>query len=599
MGYYENPPIINPGEGYNAITAGIISGSKAIAEGFMLRGERRREREKEERLTIQKLQDQKNKTDLLYNEKLSDWTKKHDKVGYGVDDQVTAILQNKIQMAADAQIALSQESDQTKRKEYLKLIRDADGFMENASAFSKTLAMESATWREGSPGVAVGVAGGWTINGSSTEQIKQRRAALEITGGLDGMYENPSMIVEEDGTGTGFNVVIKGRVKGENKDFSPVVINSSSYLKADAEGAGGFLSKIEGLDEFYKSSKKDVVDDKGKLLQGLLVQKPETVDLPAQPGSSGKGIRDVYQITEGQRLQTSAIKAKIKANADIKASAYLKADKSQSLRALLDYTLEKQPGYYDQEFSKLPTVEAKQKLLSDLLTESSFNTITKDLHYTVENGEKVYWGPDSQVTKKEKPTATELDGVKPEKQPPTTYQEEYFQDIILGYNPKQGERLSEGQVKYRTRAGLVQNLNKLSGKSDKYVTKEDLFNMYKDEPFTKQTSRGPVVTGMTIEEAYKKGKAEGDINKDFAARFGNSHLYVKEGEGAYRAVKGYDVNKAQDRIKLALDQTSDTGERKLLQGKLKDAKLMDWIKSNPKKSGESDQAYAERAKKSI
>lgn len=599
MGYYENPPIINPSEGYNAITAGIISGSKAIAEGFMLRGERRREREKEERLTIQKLQDQKNKTDLLYNEKLSDWTKKHDKVGYGVDEQVTAILQNKIQMAADAQIALSQESDSTKRKEYLKLIRDADGFMESASTFSKTLAMESATWREGSPGVAVGVAGGWAINGSSPEQIKQRKAALEITGGLDGMYENPNMVVEEDGTGTGFNVVIKGRVKGEDKDFSPVVINSASYLKSDAEGAGGFLSKIEGLDDFMKTSQKEVVDKNGKLLQGFLNQKVETVDLSPQQGSSGRGIKDVYQITEGQRLNDVDIKNKIKRAADIKASGYLKADKSQSLRALLDYTLEKQPGYYDDVFSKLKTVKEKQEVLSNLLTESSFNNITNDLRTTKEGDRTVYWGPDLKITTKEKPTADELRGTKPEKQPPTTYQEEYFQDIISGYNPKQGETLSEGQVKYKTRSNLVQNLNKLSGKSDKYITKEDLFNMYKDQPFTKQTSRGPVPTDMTIEQAYKKGKVEGDINKDFYARFGKSHLYVKEGEGAYKAVKGYDVNKAQDRVKLALDQTSDTGERKMLQGKLKDARLMDWIKSNPKKSGESDQAYAERAKKSI
>lgn len=593
MGYYENPPIISPSESYNAITAGILSGSKALAQGFMLRGERRREKEKEERLTIQKLQDQKNKTDLFYNEKLSNWSKTHEKVGYGVDEQVTGILQNKIQMAADAQIALSQESDSTKRKEYLKLIRDADGFMENASTFSKTLAMESATWREGSPGVAVGVAGGWAINGSNQEQIKQRRAALEITGGLDGMYENPNMVVEEDGTGTGFNVVIKGRVKGEDKDFNPIVINSSSYLKSDAEGAGGFLSKIEGLDEFYKSSKKDVVDNKGKLLQGLLVQRPETVDLPAQPGSSGKGIRDVYQITEGQRLQTDAIKAKIKSNADIKASAYLKADKSQNLRALLDYTLEKQPGYYDEEFSKLPTVEAKQKLLSDLLTESSFNTITKDLHYTVENGEKVYWGPDSQVTKKEKPTATELGGTKPEKQAPTTYQEDYYKDIITGYKPKEGEKLTAGQKNYRTRVGFVETLNKLSGEQDKYITREDLLKAYKNSPY----KSGKFATGLTISEAYKKGKLEGNVEDKFNEVFGQGYVFSKKGEGAYKPIKGYDVNSSVDRIKLALDQTAGSGEKKMLQGKLQDAKISDWFANNPIKSGESEEAYINRARK--
>lgn len=597
MGYYENPPIINPSEGYNAITVGILSGSKAIAEGLMLRGERRREREKEDRLTIQKLQDQKNKTDLLYNEKLSDWTKKHDKVGYGVDEQVTALLQDKIQKAADAQIALSQESDSTKRKEYLKLIRDADGFMESASTFSKNLAMESATWREGSPGVAVGVAGGWAINGTP-EQIKQRKAALEIVGGLDGEYENPNMTVEEDGTGSGFNVIIKGRVKGDAADFAPVVINSASYLKADAEGAGGFLSKVEGLDDFMKTSQKEVVDKNGKLIQGFLSQKPETVDLPSQSGSSGRGVKDVYQITEGQRLDDTAIKERIKKAADIKASGYLKADKSQSLRALLDYTLGKEPGYYDDVFSKLITVDEKKKVLSDLLTESSFNNITNDLHKTTENGKTVYWGPDSKVTTKEKPTLSSLEGDKPGKQPPTTYQEDYFNEIISGYTPKEGENISAGQRNYATRSTLAKNLNKLSGKADKYITKEELFKLYKTQPFVKETSRGPVNTDMTIEEAYQKGKVEGDINKAFTSRFGNSYLYGKEGDGAYKAVKDYNIDKATDRIKLALDQTSDTGERKLLQGKLKDAKLKDWVDANPRKNNETTEQYYARANKS-
>jgi hypothetical protein len=610
MGYYENPPIISPGEGYNAITAGILSGSKALAQGFMLRGERIREREKEDRLTIQKLQDQKNKTDLHYNSVLSDWKKKHDKVGGGVDEQITTMVQQKIQDAADAQIALTQESDKDKRKGYLKLISDADVFMNNASEVSKRIAMESATWRESSA-ISIGVPGGWAINGSK-EQIKQRRAALEITGGLDGLYENTTMNVKEDGTGTGFNIEFTGRVKGEAENFKPITINSSSYLKADSGGTGGFLSKVEGLDDFIKISQKEVLDNKGKLLEGLLQQKRETVDLPPQKGSSGRGIKDVYQIVEGQRLQTDAIKSKIKEAAEIKATGYLKADKQQSLSSLLEYTLKKEPGFYEDEFLRKETgvdvngkktytnrtVEEQKTMLTDLLTEYSFSKITDNSKYTEENGEKVYWSVDSKVEKKEKPTAASLEGGGLGKQPPTTYQEDYFNEIISGYTPRQGEDLSVGQKNYATRSTLAKNLNKLSGKADKYITKEELFKLYKAQPFVKQTSRGPVNTNMTIEEAYKEGKVEGDIDKAFTSRFGNSYLYGKEGEGAYKAVKDYNINKAVDRIKLALDQTTDAGEKKMLQGKLKDAKLKDWTESNPRKENETLEQYYARATKS-
>ena len=76
-------------------------------------------------------------------------------------------------------------------------------------------------------------------------------------------------------------------------------------------------------------------------------------------------------------------------------------------------------------------------------------------------------------------------------------------------------------------------------------------------------------------------------------------MYSKKGEGPYREIKGYDLTKARDRILMALDQTVDAGERKILQDKLYDATLADWFKANPRRRGESDQAYAARARKSI
>ena len=589
MGYYDNPPMINKNQGWDSVSAGILSASESIAKGILARGERKREEEKERKLTIQKLQDQKNKTDLFYNDKMSDWSKSHTKVGGGVDEQINTILQQKIQLAADSQIALLNETDPKIRQSYLKNIRDADGFMNNAANASKAIAMDTATWREGASAISVGVPGGWAINGNP-EQIKSRRSALEIMGGLDGLYENTNMSVEEDGTGAGFNIKISGRHKGEGADFEPITINSDSYLKADAAGTGGFLSKVESLDDFYKASKKTIVDDKGKILPGYLSGTFETVDLPSK-GNTGGTVKDTWQIQGGQRLETDALRTQIKSSAEIKAAAYLKADKEQSLRTLLDYTLEMQPGYYDETFKNLGGPETQKAELTRLLTDSSFNKFTADLHKTQESGQTVYWGPDSKVGQKDKPSATELRGDKEDKQPPTTYQEDYYKDIISGYRLKPGEK-KDGKVAYKTRSILVDNLNKLSGKQDKFITREELLKMYKNSPY----KSGNFDTGLTLQEAYEKGKIKVKPEESFVSSFGKGYVYSKEGEGTYKAVK-YNVDSAADRVKLALDQTADAGEKKMLQSKLKDASISDWLTNNPQKPGESEQAYINRARK--
>ncbi len=69
MGYYENPPIIQPSRGSEIISASITNAASSIAQGIINAGERRRKEEKERKLTLQKLQDRKNETDLYYNEK--------------------------------------------------------------------------------------------------------------------------------------------------------------------------------------------------------------------------------------------------------------------------------------------------------------------------------------------------------------------------------------------------------------------------------------------------------------------------------------------------------------------------------------------------
>jgi hypothetical protein len=73
-------------------------------------------------------------------------------------------------------------------------------------------------------------------------------------------------------------------------------------------------------------------------------------------------------------------------------------------------------------------------------------------------------------------------------------------------------------------------------------------------------------------------------------------VFKRDGK-TYRPITKYNLNSAAGRVRLALDYTANEGERKMLQSKLEDAKLMDWVKANPRKQGETDQAYARRAQK--
>jgi hypothetical protein len=594
MGYYENPPIINPGRGSEMISAGIMNAASSIAEGLIKRGDIKRQEEKERKLTIQKLQDRKNETDLLYNEKLSNWAVKQDKVKNDVDKKMYDITLEKITLAADSRIALLNETNSEKRQEYLKNIRNAEIFLDTSSKFAKSAAGQVATWRLDTKAIKVGKPGGHVVNGSTDKEILDNTAAVEILGGMDSRYTNTDIKVSEDESG-GVILNISGK-HGDGTDFD-VKINSKSFDLSEEEGDGGLLIPVESLDTFYTKTRKSVMNDKGDILPGYLNPTMETYDLESKGTSGGIG-NDQYQRIESQRLQDGVIKAQIKKESDVTAAGVLSADSPTRLRALLDYTLEKGVGWYDQNFKKINNIEEQKKLLSEILTDKAFESMTRDLEKTVENGKEVWWNPSSKVQIKQKVSAAELrqqnkgDGDGNGKEEKTNYKTEYYDNIILGNSDTKQSDLP-GQVDYKNRKSLAENLNRLSGEPDGFISREDLFAIYANSPYVS----GKYETGLTMQEAFDEGKIKQDLKTSFEKDYGKGKIYHKKGEGFYKPVKDYDLKTASGRVKLALDYTSAAGERTILQEKLKDANLMDWVSKNPKKSNETQEQYAIRARK--
>lgn len=396
MGYYENPPIINLNPGADKIAAGFASGANAIAEALIKRGDRRREEEKEEKLTIKKMQDEKNKIDLAYNDKLSEF-QTNLPMGSPIGEQSKILLTKKIQDAADARIALTMETSAEKRSAYMKVIRDADTFMDTAAKFAKNSAMELATYKD-TPGIAMNVPGGWAVNASGENVIK-RTNTMNIMSGLTQEYESHNIeLVDMGGT---FAVKVSGKLK--NGQSHEEVINASDYLNSDGSGTGGFLQKVENTDEFNKQALGKVADEKGNVFKNFLSEKYETVTLPS-------GVKDTYKVIGGQRLNTANVMAELEKQADIKAAGYLRADKTASLRALVNYTLEKGPEYYDKEF-KMLSVDEQRATLKNILATNAFTKMTSNLEKSYENGQPVYWaGENLKVTMEEKPKATSAGG---------------------------------------------------------------------------------------------------------------------------------------------------------------------------------------------
>ena len=252
MGYYENPPIIQPSRGGEIIGASIAQAGQSIAQGLIARGERRRAEEKEQKLTLQKLQDRKNETDLYYNEKLSKWGVEQKRNNQQLDGKIRDLVQQKIILAADSRIALLNETDAKKRQEYLTNIRIADKFLDTTASFATLIGGSTATWRKETNASKVGIPGGHAVNGSTDKEILDNTAAIEILGGMDDLYDNTNIDVNPDSNGDGIMLTITGKHKKTGELFD-IKVDSKTYESADEAGVGNLLIPIESIHTFYRN----------------------------------------------------------------------------------------------------------------------------------------------------------------------------------------------------------------------------------------------------------------------------------------------------------------------------------------------------------
>ena len=380
MGYYENPPMLNLTKGTERITEGIMDAANSISNALIKRGDRRREEEKERKQSIQKIQEEKNRVDLYYAEKLSEWDIKNPNDNNDINSQAKAMLQEKIRLAADARIALTMETDEAKRSGYLKHITNANKFMDVAAKASQGLSMETSTYSDVNA-ISMNVPGGWAVSGDG-EVRKNRTAALNIMAKRTADFENSGIRLIDKGDH--FDIEFYGKRKDDGSEFK-TTISALDYVNSDENGNGGLLQKVDNADEFFADARKAIYDPKSnKIYDDMVDPVMKTVDL-------GGG----YKLAKATRLNLDKATEKIKEKAQIKAIGYMKVNKPSDMSSLINWTLGMGEGYYENVFLKsddgkslLSPIE-QQERLTNLLTEKAINN-TFGTHKKTNNGKDIW-----------------------------------------------------------------------------------------------------------------------------------------------------------------------------------------------------------------
>jgi hypothetical protein len=397
MGYYENPPIIERAKSGELIAAGIERAAASIAGGIQTYAANVDKIKKEREATLKRERDERNKIELLWNDKKDDWSAKQDKLGVTPDKEIYNIVSERIKDAADAQVALLSETNKSKRDELFSKISLANKYIDGTAESVKTLGGEIAVY--GDSAGTYGQPGGYVINGVG-DTVDKKMGAMNVLSGRTQDYEDSSYNITDDGDG-GFNVTAKWKKKGET-DYNEYTFNSNEYLTSDKLSNNSFLIKVPDRNENIKQA-KETFFDKDNIRPGYLSSIPETINVP----SEGRQM----EMVGVRRLNMSAITTAINEKSDIEATGWINGSKTPELRAFVDVTLGKDRGYFDKYIAPL-TPESQQRALRNMLTENTLETVTANLTRTKEKDENgnevtVYWeNRDAIVTPKKEPKLT-------------------------------------------------------------------------------------------------------------------------------------------------------------------------------------------------
>lgn len=251
---YRSPEIITDRSG-EIIAQGFASFGQSIAGGLEKYASNQERLRKEREAETARMQKMKTELELESNSRAANFKANIPKTTF--NERLNPIIDERLKAAADAKIALYQESDPAARAELLKTISNVDNFLLSTGEFVKQIQEEGSAWSEMK---VTDINTTFGINGADDESIKNNQGLLGfISGQSDADYN-----LAYDPKNNSITLDAKGKV-GESQ-WAVNGFNSVDYL-----GSGGELlySIPQIKEEVINSSTKLITDDKGKLLPGI------------------------------------------------------------------------------------------------------------------------------------------------------------------------------------------------------------------------------------------------------------------------------------------------------------------------------------------
>jgi len=251
---YRSPEIITDRSG-EIISQGFASFGQSIAGGLEKYASNQERLRKERDAETARMQKMKTDLELESNSRAANFKANVPKTTF--NERLNPIIDERLKKAADAKIALYQESDPAVRAELLKTISDTDNFLLSTGEFLKQIQEEGSAFSEMK---VTDINTTFGINGSDDESIKNNQGLLGFISG----QTNADYNLAYDPKTNSITLDASGKI-GDNQ-WSVKGFNSIDYL-----GSGGeLLYPIPQIkEEIINSSTKLITDDKGKLLPGI------------------------------------------------------------------------------------------------------------------------------------------------------------------------------------------------------------------------------------------------------------------------------------------------------------------------------------------
>jgi hypothetical protein len=390
---YRNPEIITDKSG-EILAQGLASFGQSVAAGITKAGANAAQIKKDRAAETANLRKLQTDVELQTNERANAFKTNLPKTS--LNAKLNPIIDARLKQAADAQIALYNESDPELRAQYLKTIQSVDNFLVTTGTFIGNIKDEAEAWNALNPSDIDKTVG---ISGKDKESIKNNQGLLNLfsgksTGEFDLFFDDKTNSISLNAKGE------MGGVPWTVNDF-----NSFNYLTS-----GGELTyDIPDLaSKTVETARKLVTDKQGELLPGVAKEQVTKRIYQDVVGKDNKKIGRV--LMEGQIEELDSAKINSLINADVASSAkgFLAAPLTQQ-NAMYATQLDGDRTSWSDFIKENSDPAAQEAELERLFKKVAIEGIGKDFKSYEKNGETIYYR-----------SVTPLKEVKPEKPEKTT-----------------------------------------------------------------------------------------------------------------------------------------------------------------------------------